>query len=184
MLAPATVQDISKLPEKLVNGHFSVIKIINSGSTKLTIQEPTFISVLLVSGKDLEVNIVAPFKTLKEPGLTLKRLFQRGTNNIVIKYDNSVPLEAYLIMETQTSVANLAADTKLPSLGSQIASFGTAVKDHIKNKAKLAGEEELKRRVELCEACEYKLKNRCKKCGCNLAVKQKWESSKCPDRRW
>jgi hypothetical protein len=184
IIEAASLQDISELPEKLVNQQFSVIKIVGQGETVISMQEPTFVSMLMVKGKNLAVNMVSPFKVLDKPSVTLKRLYQKGTNKLTVKYDDSEKLEAYLLLELQSAVRNTAKETVLPSLAAQAVNFGKAAVKHVKTGLKHADADTLKKRIETCEICEYRLEKRCKKCGCYLGSKQKWESSRCPDRRW
>jgi hypothetical protein len=184
IIEPSSLRDVSKLPEKLVNHQFSVIRITGQGETTLAMQEPTFVSVLMVSGKDLEVKLVADFKKLETPDVTIKRLYQKGTNTLIVKYDTSVPLEAYLLLELQSAVLVAAQNTNMPGMLTRAKNFGKAVHEHLKNNLEHADEQTLLNRINTCHACEYRDEKYCKKCGCYLPTKQKWQSSKCPDRRW
>jgi hypothetical protein len=39
-------------------------------------------------------------------------------------------------------------------------------------------------RMAICNACNYYVKNRCKKCGCNLSAKVTLAGAKCPLKKW
>ncbi len=43
---------------------------------------------------------------------------------------------------------------------------------------------ELKRRKDICEACEFYRKKRCLKCGCRLEAKRRLATEKCPTGKW
>jgi hypothetical protein len=66
------------------------------------------------------------------------------------------------------------------------ANFAKAVKEYTQAGMKNVSEEIYKQRLETCEGCPFKKGNRCqhKSCGCNLAVKAKWASEKCPMDKW
>jgi hypothetical protein len=51
---------------------------------------------------------------------------------------------------------------------------------------KPATKEEIQKRESICKKCEYfrKKDNRCSKCGCHLAWKNRLRAWHCPDERW
>ncbi len=61
-----------------------------------------------------------------------------------------------------------------------------AVVEFVKDGGKLSNDEEVKRRIEICNGCEMfvKAENRCKECGCYLALKSAVNSGKCPLDKW
>lgn len=77
-------------------------------------------------------------------------------------------------------------DVKMPSLIQQGKNLLKATKTHIANGMKHVTLEEQNRRLSICNACPLFDKSlmKCKKCGCNLNVKTKWESSTCPIGQW
>jgi hypothetical protein len=75
---------------------------------------------------------------------------------------------------------------KPPTL-KQAVLFGMTLANHALGGSKEVDETERKRRYELCLACDDhydKQKDRCKLCGCHLAVKQRWLDSYCPINKW
>ncbi len=82
-------------------------------------------------------------------------------------------------------------ERQYPSVGQQIANaFGAAgrvVSDIAKGNRVLVSQEEKDRRQAICEepCAEYDVsQNRCKKCGCSIAVKPWGASEKCPIGKW
>lgn len=57
-------------------------------------------------------------------------------------------------------------------------------KDVLNGNPLLATPEKAKARFDICETCEFFLKNRCLKCGCFMDKKIHFESSKCPMNKW
>jgi len=78
------------------------------------------------------------------------------------------------------------SDPQLPSTMQMARNFIKSASDHIKNGMKSADEDIIKKRLEICESCDFKIResNRCGKCGCFLGAKTKWESSHCPIGKW
>ncbi len=73
-----------------------------------------------------------------------------------------------------------------PSLVTQALSFGKAVAGFIASGLATASDEEIARRRGICEACEFfePRAEKCRKCGCNVALKAWMMSSACPVGRW
>lgn len=46
--------------------------------------------------------------------------------------------------------------------------------------------EDRAQRMEVCMLCPFvnELKNKCKKCGCNLTLKTAYKNSRCPVGKW
>lgn len=80
----------------------------------------------------------------------------------------------------------LPKDAQFPSMFQQAKNFAKASVEHIKNGANHVSVEKQQERMSICHACPLydAQSNRCKACGCNLAVKTKWETSKCPHQKW
>jgi hypothetical protein len=77
----------------------------------------------------------------------------------------------------------------MPSTLQMIKNFGKAVSDEvvaISNGKKSINEELSKKRIEICNSCEFidKKSKRCTKCGCFLKWKTVWRSQKCPIGKW
>jgi hypothetical protein len=86
----------------------------------------------------------------------------------------------------ETTVANVDEKVELPSTMQMAKNFMQSAADHIRNGMKNASDDEIARRLDICDACEFKIResNRCGKCGCFLGAKTKWESSHCPIGKW
>lgn len=75
---------------------------------------------------------------------------------------------------------------QLPSTMQMAKNFIKSASDHVKNGMKSANEDVINKRLEICDNCDFKIResNRCGKCGCFLGAKTKWESSSCPIGKW
>jgi len=49
---------------------------------------------------------------------------------------------------------------------------------------KFATEEDYKKRIEICNACEAVQDGRCLKCGCYMSIKAKFTAMRCPINLW
>lgn len=60
------------------------------------------------------------------------------------------------------------------------------LKDTLSGGAERASEEYASKRLRVCQACPhlFKLTNQCKKCGCFVKEKVKFQKERCPDGRW
>jgi len=75
---------------------------------------------------------------------------------------------------------------KVQTLALNLASaVGAEVKSRFLGNSQL-GFEEIKKRLAICESCEFFHipSQRCKKCGCFLKWKTAWRSQKCPVGKW
>jgi hypothetical protein len=78
---------------------------------------------------------------------------------------------------------------ELPSLSSQVSSFSDSMVKWSKSSFQLVDEEELNKRLSICNSCEFirtsKLGiNRCVKCGCATRLKTKLLTENCPIGKW
>lgn len=48
----------------------------------------------------------------------------------------------------------------------------------------LASQEDVEKRVNICQACPYLKNNRCSECGCFIALKAGLQNEKCPKGKW
>jgi len=77
-----------------------------------------------------------------------------------------------------------------PSLKDQIKDLSEIAKDSAKNilsgKDIIASDDIVSARLNLCEVCEFYIKDqsRCKKCGCFMKAKTKMLVAKCPVDKW
>lgn len=73
----------------------------------------------------------------------------------------------------------------LPSIAKQIANFSQAIVEHVSTGRVHVGEEDYKKRIDICNLCNYfRDDGRCSICGCYMKVKARWESQKCPFGLW
>lgn len=77
------------------------------------------------------------------------------------------------------------AGQRYPSLGKQVRNLGETAKQVIRN-PKLASDELFQDRMSICKACDWydERQNRCRKCGCMLKGKARFEASQCPLKKW
>jgi len=80
------------------------------------------------------------------------------------------------------SLAELQA--QMPSAISMANNLGKSMVEWSASGFKMCEEEELKRRIELCNSCEHLINKRCLKCGCYIEVKTRLATSKCPIAKW
>ena len=77
-----------------------------------------------------------------------------------------------------------------PSLKDQINDLSEIAKESAKNilsgKDIIASDDIISARLNLCEVCEFYVKDqfRCKKCGCFMKTKAKMLVAKCPVDKW
>jgi len=82
------------------------------------------------------------------------------------------------------------SNKEYPSITTQIinvvSSVGRIVDDAIHGKQILVSEEEKINRLNICRECEWfeSENERCKKCGCWLAIKTYMKSEHCPINKW
>jgi hypothetical protein len=74
---------------------------------------------------------------------------------------------------------NLFQQLKNAAMAAREAAGGVA-----KNCTLFASNEVADERRLICVACEHRAKRRCSKCGCNVRIKTRLQTSKCPDNRW
>jgi peroxiredoxin len=72
----------------------------------------------------------------------------------------------------------------LPSMLAKVANFAKALTTHIGDGARRVTAEQMERRLELCMLCDRRNADHCSACGCSLATKAGWRTSKCPLGKW
>ena len=75
---------------------------------------------------------------------------------------------------------------KLPGKMEMAKNLAKATKEHVKSGLAQAENDLQKKRLEICQGCEFYIpeQDRCGKCGCYLKSKSAWKSSKCPIGKW
>jgi hypothetical protein len=77
-----------------------------------------------------------------------------------------------------------------PPAKSMVKNLAQSMTQWVKNGFKLATEDQLKKRLEICAGCEFWDKEalggtgRCKKCGCSTQAKLRLAHEKCPIDKW
>jgi hypothetical protein len=77
-----------------------------------------------------------------------------------------------------------------PSFITKIKNFVSSSVEHVASGMKMASDEEIIRRHDICMVCEFMKNNSCTKCGCPLVREKKyvsklsWADSKCPVGKW
>ena len=57
-------------------------------------------------------------------------------------------------------------------------------KDTVKGNVEFAGQDLHKRRIDVCNVCDYNKVRTCTKCGCFIDIKTKLVKSTCPMGKW
>lgn len=75
---------------------------------------------------------------------------------------------------------------KEPSLLTKVGNVSMAITRHVKNRFRNISENKQKKRLEICQKCEYYNESNisCRSCGCYLLVKTSWASEFCPEGKW
>lgn len=94
------------------------------------------------------------------------------------------------ILDNSTAVVNLDIEkekiepVQMPSKTQQFFNLIGSLKDFVENPS-FVNKDEYKQRLDICGTCDfYDGKNRCKKCGCFLAIKAKGRAFHCPEKKW
>ena len=72
---------------------------------------------------------------------------------------------------------------RMPSRRRMARNLGQTIKDVVSD-PRLVSENQRKERLDICVKCEFFVGSRCSKCGCFMATKTKFRSSKCPINKW
>jgi len=71
-----------------------------------------------------------------------------------------------------------------PSLLTKAISFGKAVVSHAASGFAKVSDEVFEERMRICGECPNLNGDACKLCGCNLKIKARWATQKCPASKW
>ena len=80
--------------------------------------------------------------------------------------------------------------TDAPSFLTKVKNFAVASAKHVAAGMPMASDEEIIRRHDICQACEFFKDNACQKCGCPIVrakqyvSKLSWADSECPVGKW
>jgi len=84
----------------------------------------------------------------------------------------------------------MSSDQQLPSVPQMAANLATTASDVanrlIHGQSPFVKDEESMRRMCICDACEFFVKDnaRCSKCGCMMQFKVRLNGAKCPINKW
>lgn len=90
----------------------------------------------------------------------------------------------------QAKIRQLEGNKPLPTLPQMTKNLGQSVVRNIvsvaQGNALNVSNEEQEHRLNICNSCEFFLKDkkRCQKCGCKLAFKTYLKAEKCPINKW
>ncbi len=71
-----------------------------------------------------------------------------------------------------------------PPLHQQAWNLAKSLADFVADGCQTLSEEQYRRRLEICDACELRRGNRCTKCGCRLSLKARGRAFQCPMGKW
>lgn len=71
----------------------------------------------------------------------------------------------------------------MPPIKEQVFNFLSAIKDFVENPL-FVTKKEYEERLKICNECQFKVNNSCRKCGCNLSIKARGKAFHCPDKKW
>jgi len=71
-----------------------------------------------------------------------------------------------------------------PSLARQAWNLARSLADFVVDGCKTVTKKQYENRLEICDACEQRLRNRCTKCGCRLSLKAQGRAFQCPEGKW
>lgn len=80
--------------------------------------------------------------------------------------------------------------TDAPSFLAKVKNFAVASAKHVAAGMPMASDEEILRRHDICQGCEFFKDNACAKCGCPVVRTKKyvsklsWADSECPVGKW
>lgn len=101
---------------------------------------------------------------------------------------NVCPLSRELALKYKQELEAKKAEEeyKLPGIAQLAKNFGVAVANHAMDGFKKVTYDEYNSRIIICNNCERFENGRCKhpKCGCFVAIKARWVSENCPEKKW
>lgn len=73
---------------------------------------------------------------------------------------------------------------QFPPLHKQAWNLAKSLADFVADGCQTLSEEQYRRRLEICDACDLRRGNRCTKCGCRLSLKARGRAFQCPVGKW
>ncbi len=77
-----------------------------------------------------------------------------------------------------------AQSTRSPNLTRQAWNLARALADFVADGCRTVTAEQYRQRLEVCDVCEHRRRNRCLKCGCRLSLKARGRAFGCPLGKW
>lgn len=74
--------------------------------------------------------------------------------------------------------------TNEPSLPSKAWSITKALASFVFDGMQTVSREQYQERIKICDQCEHRTANRCRKCGCSLGLKASGRAFHCPLKKW
>ena len=71
-----------------------------------------------------------------------------------------------------------------PSLPRQAWNLARSLASFVADGLTTVTEDQYRRRLEICDPCDRRRRNRCLKCGCRLSLKARGRAFKCPLDKW
>ena len=72
----------------------------------------------------------------------------------------------------------------MPPIMTQARNFLDAVKEFVSDGCRLVDTETYRERMSICDICEHREGDRCRRCGCRLSLKAGGRAFTCPEGKW
>lgn len=72
----------------------------------------------------------------------------------------------------------------MPPLRRQAWNLVQSLADFVADGCQTVTQDVYEQRMEICDGCEFRHRNRCAKCGCGLSLKARGRAFKCPIGKW
>jgi len=95
-----------------------------------------------------------------------------------------------LIRNCPKNIAESIPQAVEPTLIEKASNLANSVVDWAKSGFQMSSDEEIKRRLDICQGtqdtpkCEFFNNGACGKCGCNMNLKTRLQTSNCPVGKW
>jgi hypothetical protein len=87
-------------------------------------------------------------------------------------------------MTESSSTSSQAPPGRFPSLPRQAWNLASALADFAADGFRTVDTETYRTRLTVCDTCDQRHGNRCRKCGCRLSVKARGRAFRCPLDKW
>lgn len=83
-----------------------------------------------------------------------------------------------------TDAARASETPRPPSLPRQAWNLARSLAQFVADGCRTIGEDDYRRRLEICDGCYARRGDRCLKCGCRLSMKARARALRCPLDKW